>query len=210
MPSPRNSLGPSHASPSAHGGKRSSLAKKAEGADTVESLLGLEGTAARVYFERFAKMLKGDAAQSFELDGRNLRPIALDLVEEMRPLVADSTVITALNTGAIVPDDFEEAPGAGALSAAGRKKFLAAWERRVQQLVAHPIFGYRVSYRRVLEVQARLLGPALLGEIPAYPPFRTPVRHTYVVTYDICEPGRLRGVFRRTLDPILPSGIART
>ena len=48
-----------------------------------------------------------------------------------------------------------------------------AYERRMDQLVTHPIFGYRISYRRVVEVQARLLGRRLMGEIESYPAFRT-------------------------------------
>ncbi len=50
---------------------------------------------------------------------------------------------------------------------------LAAFERRMDTLVTHPIFGYRISYRRVLEVQSRLLARALLGELAEYPSFRT-------------------------------------
>jgi hypothetical protein len=42
-----------------------------------------------------------------------------------------------------------------------------------EQLIVHPVFGYRISYRRVLEVQARLLARCLSGEIDAYPSFRT-------------------------------------
>lgn len=50
---------------------------------------------------------------------------------------------------------------------------IAAFERRMDTLVTHPIFGYRISYRRVLEVQARLLARTLLGEIPRYASFCT-------------------------------------
>ena len=56
---------------------------------------------------------------------------------------------------------------------AGRKRFIEAYERRMDQLVTHPIFGYRLSYRRLLEVQARLLARTLLGELDEYIPFRT-------------------------------------
>jgi CRISPR/Cas system-associated endonuclease Cas1 len=56
---------------------------------------------------------------------------------------------------------------------AQRKRFILAYERRMDHLVTHPVFGYRISYRRVLEVQARLLGRLLLGEITEYPAFRT-------------------------------------
>ncbi len=99
--------------------------------------------------------------------------LALDLVEEMRPLVADSTVITAINTGAVGASDFVRAATGCALTPSGRKKVIQAYERRVDQLVTHPVFGYRISYRRLFEVQARLLGRALLGEIDGYPAFRT-------------------------------------
>ena len=60
-----------------------------------------------------------------------------------------------------------------ALTEPGRRAVLAAYERRMETLVTHPLFGYRVSYRRVLEVQARLLGRVLLGEISEYPVFCT-------------------------------------
>lgn len=99
--------------------------------------------------------------------------LALDLVEEMRPIVADSTVVTALNSGAIVAGDFVTTVAGCALTPSGRKKLLHAYERRVDQLVSHPVFGYRISYRRLFEVQARLLGRVLLGEIETYPAFRT-------------------------------------
>jgi CRISPR-associated protein Cas1 len=94
-------------------------------------------------------------------------------MEEFRPLVADSVVIGAVNTGVIGPDDFIRAPGACALTSDARKRFILAYERRMDQLVTHPLFGYRLSYRRVLEVQARLLGRLLLGELTDYPAFRT-------------------------------------
>ena len=99
--------------------------------------------------------------------------LALDLMEELRPLVADSTVIGSVNTGVVTDDDFERSPAGVALRAPARKRLLAAYERRMEQLVTHPVFGYRLTYRRVLEVQARLLGRHVMGEIPSYPAFRT-------------------------------------
>ena len=59
------------------------------------------------------------------------------------------------------------------LTGDGRKRFIASFERRMSQEVTHPIFGYTVSYRRLLELQARLLGRFLLGEIGDYPNFTT-------------------------------------
>ena len=98
--------------------------------------------------------------------------LALDLMEEFRPVIADSVVIGALNTRVIQADDFIRAAGAVALTAPARKRLIMAFERRMDQLVTHPVFDYRISYRRVLEVQARLLSRMLLGELPRYPEFR--------------------------------------
>jgi CRISPR-associated protein Cas1 len=99
--------------------------------------------------------------------------LALDLAEEFRPLVADSVVLTLVNNGEVTPASFIRRAGAVALTDAGRRAVLAAFERRMDTLVTHPVFDYRISYRRVLEVQARLLGRALLGEIAEYPSFCT-------------------------------------
>jgi CRISP-associated protein Cas1 len=99
--------------------------------------------------------------------------LALDLMEEFRPLVADSAVLTLINNGEIKRSDFITRAGAVALTESGRKRVIEAYERRLEMLVTHPIFGYQISYRRVFEVQARLLGRFLLGEIPSYPAFCT-------------------------------------
>jgi CRISPR-associated protein Cas1 len=98
--------------------------------------------------------------------------LALDLMEEFRPVIADSVVIGALNTRVVQPDDFIRAAGAVSLTLPARKRLIMAFERRMDQLVTHPVFDYRISYRRVLEVQARLLSRVLLGELPRYPEFR--------------------------------------
>jgi CRISPR-associated protein Cas1 len=99
--------------------------------------------------------------------------LALDLMEEYRPLIADSLVLTVVNNGELRSEHFVRGLGAVSLSAAGRRKFIEAYERRMSQEITHPVFGYRISYRRVLEVQARLLGRHLNDEIPAYPSFTT-------------------------------------
>lgn len=196
------------------------LAKKAETCEATESLLGIEGSAARVYFQAFSTMVKAPSAlaDAFDAEGRNRRPprdpinallsfvyailtkeltvavakaglepllgvyhrprfgrpaLALDLMEEFRPLVADSTVVNVLNTQVIGEGDFVQRRDACSLSPSGRKKLLYAYERRMDQLVTHPTFDYRISYRRVLEVQARVFGRLLLGEASEYPAFRT-------------------------------------
>jgi CRISPR-associated protein Cas1 len=99
--------------------------------------------------------------------------LALDLMEEFRPLVAESVVLTAINTGVLTPSDFVRAGHAVNLSPAGRKRFFQVYEQRLGSLLTHPIFNYKVSYRRALELQARLLARTVTGEIPDYFPLTT-------------------------------------
>ena len=99
--------------------------------------------------------------------------LALDLVEEFRPIVADSVVLTLINNGEVSANSFLRRGGGCVLTDAGRRAVIAAYERRMDSLVTHPIFGYRISYRRVLEVQSRLLARAVLGELAEYPCFYT-------------------------------------
>ncbi len=99
--------------------------------------------------------------------------LALDLMEPFRPLIVDSAVLTAVNTGMVTERDFVKAGASVALTAGGRKAFFRAYEMRMDTLVTHPLFEYRVSYRRMLEIQARLLARVLDGEIGEYPVFTT-------------------------------------
>lgn len=99
--------------------------------------------------------------------------LALDLMEEFRALIADSAVLTAVNNGIIDAGDFVRRGPAVALKPEGRRRFLQTYERRLESLVTHPVFGYRISYRRALELQARLLVRTLSGELPEYIPFTT-------------------------------------
>ena len=117
-----------------------------------------------------------DAFRGLYHQPRYGRPaLALDLMEPFRPLIADSVVLQTVNNGEIRPADFTAVAGSVALSAAGRRRFIAAFERRLSHEVLHPLFGYRVSYRRLMEMQARLLGRFLLGEIPALPELHDPL-----------------------------------
>ncbi len=105
---------------------------------------------------------------------RFARPaLALDLMEPFRPLIADSAVLSAVNTRMVTPKDFVQAGPGVALTPNGRKAFFRAYELRMDTLVTHPLFEYRVSYRRLLEIQARLLARYLGGEISEYPVFVT-------------------------------------
>jgi CRISPR-associated protein Cas1 len=99
--------------------------------------------------------------------------LALDLMEEFRPLVADSTVLWLVNNRVVSQENFVRRGPACALKDSGRRRVIEAYEARMDTLVQHPVFGYQISYRRVLEVQARLLARAITGELPAYRPFTT-------------------------------------
>ena len=207
------------------------LSQRVDRATAAESLLGIEGTAARIYFQHFSGMLKpgdspldpamalGEPPQySFDFRGRNRRPprdpvnamlslayallakdltiiaaavgfdpylgfyhlprpgrpgLALDLMEPFRPLIAESAVITAINNRMIYPEHFVAAGRGVTMTTSGRKALFKAYEQRMDQLVTHPLFDYRVSYRRLLEIQTRLLARVVAGELKTYPVFVT-------------------------------------
>ena len=99
--------------------------------------------------------------------------LALDLMEPFRPLIADSAVLSAINTGMVQPKHFVRNASAASLTPDGRKAFFRAYEQRMDQLVTHPLFNYRLSYRRILDVQARILGKVLEGEMDSFTAFVT-------------------------------------
>lgn len=205
------------------------LAGSALVAYNLHLLMGIEGSAALLYFSHFGGMLKGkeegrtkkaegEASFRFDFDGRNRRPprdpvnallslaysllakdctlaayavgfdpyvgflhqprygrpaLALDLMEEFRPLVADSSVLSLLNNRMVDQSDFIFAGDSVTLTTAGRKRAFLAYEKRMDELLTHPVFGYKVSYRRAIELQARLLAKTLTGEIEQYVPLTT-------------------------------------
>jgi len=99
--------------------------------------------------------------------------LGLDLMEEFRPLVAESSVLNCINNRIVTEKDFVRAGNAVNLTPAGRKRFFQVYEQRMSSLLTHPVFDYKVSYRRALELQARLLGKTLTGEIAHYIPLLT-------------------------------------
>lgn len=98
--------------------------------------------------------------------------LALDLMEEFRTPVVDSAVVTVINNRIVQAEHFSEELGAYRLSDAGRRRFLEAFEERLATSIEHPVFGYKASYRRCLELQARLAAKLVMGEIAQYTPFR--------------------------------------
>ena len=96
--------------------------------------------------------------------------LALDLMEEFRPIVADSVVITLINNRRIKPEDFTQSHGGWYLKDHRRKVFYAAYEARKNETITHPVFKYKLTFRRAMELQVRLLAKYLTGEIAQYTP----------------------------------------
>jgi CRISPR-associated protein Cas1 len=102
----------------------------------------------------------------------NRPALALDLMEEFRPLLADRLAITLINRRQIGPDDFiVREGGAVELTTAGRKSIVAAWQTRKQETVCHPLLNQDYCIGRLMLVQARLLARHLRGDLPEYVPW---------------------------------------
>lgn len=185
---------------------------------SLDTLRGIEGLAAALYFENFGSMLKGTAFEKFDFNGRNRRPprdpvnallsqgysilakeiagmchacgldpfigvlhqprygrpaLALDLMEEFRPLIADSVAISLLNRQELDSGDFTHTSKGVFMNDKGRRQFWRAWFRRLDSEVKHPQFGYKMSYRRMLDVQARQFWRYCRGDASTYHPFTT-------------------------------------
>lgn len=140
--------------------------------DPVNAMLSLGYAMLTRHFTIALASVGLDPYRGFYHAPRYGRPaLALDLMEPFRPIIADSVVLAAVNTGEVGPNDFVVAVTGTALTQAGRRRFLEAFERRLSQETTHPVFGYQVSMRRMLLVQARLLSRFLLGELSSYPHF---------------------------------------
>ena len=139
--------------------------------DAVNALLSLGYSLLTKDFTIACYAVGFDPLMGFYHQPRHGRPaLALDLMEPFRPLVADSAALSAVNTKMVTRRRTAEAV---ALRAEGRKAFFRAYELRMDTLVTHPLFDYRVSYRRLLEIQARLLARHIEGEVEEYPVFVT-------------------------------------
>lgn len=92
--------------------------------------------------------------------------LALDLMEPFRPLIGDSLAVSMFNRGELAEGHFLDTAAGCALTEAGRKAFFSAYGRRMDTEVTHPVFEYRLSYRRMLMLHARLVAAWLMGEVP--------------------------------------------
>lgn len=100
---------------------------------------------------------------------RHGRPaLALDIMEPLRPAIVDSAVIYAVNTGMVAAADFATSKSACVMQPTARKALIRAYEARLDQLITHPVFDYKCSWRVVIRLQARLLARWLRGDIPSY------------------------------------------
>ena len=98
--------------------------------------------------------------------------LALDLMEELRPCMADRFVLTLVNNRIMTPGDFDAAEnGAVRMSDDARRKFLKSWQERKQEIITHPYLGEKMPWGLVPYIQALLLARYLRGDLDAYPPF---------------------------------------
>ncbi len=93
--------------------------------------------------------------------------LALDLMEPFRPLIADSVAISAFNRGELTEGHFIRTASGAAFTDAGRRAFFKAYGRRMDVEVTHPVFEYRLCYRRMLTLHARMIAAWLMGEVPS-------------------------------------------
>lgn len=178
-----------------------------------DALRGVEGRAARLYFEAYAGLVRARGGDAFTMDGRTRRPprdpvnamlsfgyaivsrecaevarrvgfdpmrgflhgvgwgrpaLGLDLVEEFRVLLVDSTVLRVVAEKRVTGEDFHRELGGVTMKPGARRAFLQALDQRREEEITHPVFGYRVSYRRAIELQARVLARVLEGEAERY------------------------------------------
>ncbi|MBA4192007.1 MAG: CRISPR-associated protein Cas1, partial [Planctomycetaceae bacterium] len=188
------------------------LLRTLDGHTSIDSVLGVEGQGASLYFGEFGRFLKQPpTGKGFDFTTRNRRPprdpvnallsfayamlakdcfsavctvgfdpykgffhqgrhgkpsLALDLMEEFRPVIADSVVLTLINNEIVTKADFVTWRDSCQLTDSGRKAFFATYEQRKATEITHPVYGYRMSYSRMLEVQARMLAAFVRGSIP--------------------------------------------
>jgi CRISPR-associated protein Cas1 len=193
------------------------LLRSLDNVTSVESVLGMEGQGAALYFAEFGRFLKQSPTdEGFDFTTRNRRPprdpvnallsfayamlakdcfsavctvgfdpykgffhqgrhgkpsLALDLMEEFRTIIADSVVVTLINNEMVTKADFITWRDSCQLTEAGRKAFFTAYEQRKATVITHPVYGYRMSYSRMLEVQARMLASFVRGGTPNYTGF---------------------------------------
>ena len=141
--------------------------------DSVNSLLSFGYSLLRHDVQSAVNIVGFDPYLGYlHFDRYNRPSLALDLMEEFRPLVVDAVVLSILNKQLLTPADFVTEPlsGAVSLTSEGRKIFLTNYERKKQSEFKHPVMGRKCTYREAFELQARLLSKYLMGTTDKYPP----------------------------------------
>lgn len=184
--------------------------------DSLDSLRGIEGDAAQVYYSVFDQMILRNK-DDFHFAGRSRRPpcdrvnamlslfysalardcasallgvgldpsvgfmhvdrpgrdsLALDCMEELRPIFVDRFVLTVINNRVVSADDFDiRETGEVRLTDDARKKLFKAWQDRKRETLMHPFVKEKIPRGLVPNVQAQLLAKFLRGDLDAYPPF---------------------------------------
>ncbi|OUL26093.1 type I-D CRISPR-associated endonuclease Cas1 [Nostoc sp. T09] len=141
--------------------------------DPVNSLLSLGYSLLRHDIQGALNIVGFDPYLGYLHTERYGRPsLALDLMEEFRPLIVDAVVLTAINRRMQTPKDFITEPVSNAVSLTkeGLHTFLRLYQEKKQDKFKHPVLQKQHTYQETFEIQARFLAKYLLGEIDKYPP----------------------------------------
>jgi CRISPR-associated protein Cas1 len=141
--------------------------------DPVNSLLSLGYSLLRHDIQGALNIVGFDPYLGYLHTERYGRPsLALDLMEEFRPLIVDAVVLTAINRRMLAPKDFITEPVSGAVSLTkeGLHTFLRLYQEKKLTKFKHPVMQKQYTYQETFEIQARLLAKYLMGEIEKYPP----------------------------------------
>jgi CRISPR-associated protein Cas1 len=141
--------------------------------DPVNALLSFLYALVRIECEAALEGVGLDPQIGFLHAVRPGRPsLALDLMEELRPLVADRLALTLINRRQLTEKDFVERPGGGvALTDEGRRTLLTAYQKRKSEEIYHPVVDKNTPIGLIPHLQARLLARHLRGDLEHYPPF---------------------------------------
>ncbi|BAZ44889.1 CRISPR-associated protein Cas1 [Chondrocystis sp. NIES-4102] len=141
--------------------------------DPVNSLLSLGYSLLRHDVQSAVNIVGFDPYLGYLHYQRYGRPsLALDLMEEFRPLIVDAMVLNAINKNLLTPNEFNSEPISNAVSLTkeGLKIFLRLYEQKKQSKFKHPVLKRQCTYQEAFEIQARLMGKYLMQETDKYPP----------------------------------------
>lgn len=99
--------------------------------------------------------------------------LALDLMDPYRPIIVDSVVLRMINEGIAQKSDFARVDDGIYMTTEIKKKLIYMYEKRMDEMITHPQFGYSLSYRRMIHLEAKLLGKCIMGELDEYKPLTT-------------------------------------